>query len=242
MGYLHSSDFINLKNSLNDYERTFTKLTEYIWQRGYQDYGLEGEMREYAHTLENEHTQSVDRSDILMLRRHEKDFIIRKEEKYVLRFEYQVELIKYKLLLNDSVSESEREEVEGIIDQYKNVFDQLVRTEKLIGLKESIGLKSTVDENATLFLEEVNEIKAKVAEAQEAMLARLKVYYIIGFLIFILLCVWGSIKISKGMTNRIKALTQNLNNFVESNFKEPTENLEDLGRDEVESLQGTSKY
>src|SRR5690606_35978236 len=41
---------------------------------------------------------------------------------------------------------------------------------------------------------------------------------------------------SKNMTNRIKDLTTNLNNFVQSNFKETTKYNDGVGSDEVGEL------
>jgi serine phosphatase RsbU (regulator of sigma subunit) len=231
-----SEDFLDLKSSLASYKSTFDQLAEYIRIRGYKDYGLEGEMREYAHMIEEDYGQFVDKADILMLRRHEKDFIIRREEKYILRFEYQSELIKYKLLINEQQPKEKKNEVENLINNYQNTFKELVKTEKLIGLKESSGLKSQVDQNAKLFTAKVKTLREEVTLAQESLLSELLAYYIFGIVFIILLSVAASLKLSRNMTSRLKKLSINLNKFVESDFKETTNSLESLGGDEVGEL------
>jgi hypothetical protein len=52
--------------------------------KGFEDYGLEGEMRQYAHKLEN--SGKVPKIDILQLRRHEKDYMIRGKMGYATLF------------------------------------------------------------------------------------------------------------------------------------------------------------
>jgi len=69
---------------INSLEKLFEDLVLSIRTRGFKDKGLEGEMRKAIYRLEvngAKHRLSV--AKILTLRRHEKDYIIRKENEYV---------------------------------------------------------------------------------------------------------------------------------------------------------------
>lgn len=229
-------DIHELENSLNNMDIIFHQLADIILLRGYKDYGLEGEMRTYAHELEEDFGAFVETADILMLRRHEKDFIIRREEKYTLRFEYQIELIRYKLLLNDNIDSDTQQKISSLLIKYQNTFSKLVNAEKKIGLKESQGLEAQVDKNAKMFVAQMDALKDKMNVAQSTLLKKLRTYYILFFTFFVLLSILGSIRISKNMTSRIKKLSKGVNKFVESNFKEPNKFEESIGEDEVGEL------
>ncbi|NJO03048.1 MAG: hypothetical protein HC880_16415 [Bacteroidia bacterium] len=72
-----------ITTQFDKYELLFKKTIQLIEERGFKDYGLEGEMRQYIHAIENVSAQyNLDMGKLLMVRRHEKDFIIRKEKKY----------------------------------------------------------------------------------------------------------------------------------------------------------------
>ena len=108
-----------LIEKLNNYEVQLIQAVELIKLRGFKDYGLEGVMRTYIHKIENSN-QNFDMAKMLMIRRHEKDFILRKEEKYIQKFltnlqdgiSYYEEMFGDQSSLLDEIREKARTEVE----------------------------------------------------------------------------------------------------------------------------------
>jgi methyl-accepting chemotaxis protein len=85
-------------------------------------------------------------SSMLMLRRHEKDFLARKELKYVEKFaltfvaiEQQATKLKHKLFNSGMPVENIHSAVEQL-ESYNRTFNQLVATQKEIGLHAKDGL------------------------------------------------------------------------------------------------------
>lgn len=77
--YFHLQETIHqIITDLDVYETYIDQIVDLIIKRGFQDYGIEGEMRDYIHKLEN--LESINLANVLMLRRHEKDYIIRNKE------------------------------------------------------------------------------------------------------------------------------------------------------------------
>jgi hypothetical protein len=76
--------FHQIDSLLTDYSETFRLLLRKINERGFKDYGQEGTMRSFAHQLET--TNVIPATKYLTLRRHEKDFLLRKESSYVDEF------------------------------------------------------------------------------------------------------------------------------------------------------------
>lgn len=123
---------------LAKYHTTFDVLKDKVLQRGYRDIGLEGKMRDVAHDLENLKGK-VREVDILTLRRHEKNFIIRKEMKFVAELEKACENIVQNL--NDSLSKSAKTDIAVAVESYRIMFNQMVAIEKEIGFTQEAGIR-----------------------------------------------------------------------------------------------------
>lgn len=95
IGDLYQSDILNddeqsrlllldLRDLTRSYQIALTSYLKLLYKRGFKDFGLEGDMRSVAHKIEAE--TKIDKSLILMLRRHEKDYFLRKDLAYVDQF------------------------------------------------------------------------------------------------------------------------------------------------------------
>lgn len=230
------ADLVRLISEYKDIQSDFRQLTQTIFQRGFKNYGLEGQMREHAHIIEDKYIEFIDRADLLMLRRHEKDFIIRKEEKYILKFEIQCEFIENQLKINKKVPDEIKSEIMEQLTAYKKSFLDLSSADRYIGLKENSGLKAHVDAGAKKFTLSVDEISGNIEAAKTDFIGQLQASYGLAVLVFLLLSIFGSFKLSSMMTARIKALNNSLNTFVQSNFKKISKPKKELGNDEVGKL------
>ena len=78
--------------------------------------------------------------DILELRKHEKDFLARKDLKYVQKFEKTIAVLKEdiadekKFLLSEDIDTRHLKEFENITNHYHEKFSQIVALQKTIGL------------------------------------------------------------------------------------------------------------
>jgi hypothetical protein len=198
---------------------TFKKLVNILLIRGFQNYGLEGEMREYAHRLEVEFSEVIPAEEILMLRRHEKDFIIRRDARYLDRFNLQAEHIKGKIINDTQTMRSVQRDIITLIDNYKAIFTQLVAAEKSIGLNEAHGLKAEVDIHSKQLLKQLENINTTVNKAQAGILAEMKVWFYALLSVFMVISIISAFILSRNMTRRLAALKKNLHDFVNSNLR-----------------------
>lgn len=124
-------EFEIIDSLLTDYNRTFQQLTDRILVRGFKDFGLEGEMRFQAHELEKQH-DIISLEDLLMLRRHEKDFMLRKEESYLFQFNKLANSLIIKLTQENKNT--------ALLEHYQEAFNSLASIDKEIGFDSSKGL------------------------------------------------------------------------------------------------------
>ena len=100
-------------------------------------------------------------NNMLMLRRHEKDFLLRKDEKYVDKFNLRISLIKQNInALNQALDtipslKNQLANTHELIEQYETQFLTLVSLDKRIGLSKDQGLRLAFNQAEVRLKEEV---------------------------------------------------------------------------------------
>ena len=210
----------------------FEKLIELVGKRGFLTYGTEGRMRSYAHILEQEYRNIIPVEKLLMLRRHEKDFIIRKEEKYVSRFD-----AVYGMIINSiSGSNPLNSKALEILGDYHSEFMELVVLERSIGLNNTIGVKPTMNAYSEKFRRSIHELESMVDNELSDRLVEIKVVFVGVGILLVLFWIVIVISISRRITKRIHVLSEGIGQFVQSNFRKSHHFNGTLGNDEIGML------
>ncbi len=128
-----------IKNSLQTYQQTFEQLiTASIAQGLDKSSGFYGKLRDATHALETNIEAANDfesHTYLLTLRRHEKDFILRSDEKYLGRLLETSN--KLKMRLSDANAEQ-------LLSTYVSEFEQFFAMSKKIGLDEKSGIRGNM--------------------------------------------------------------------------------------------------
>jgi methyl-accepting chemotaxis protein len=215
---IKSSDYINnnlfdllndVENSFDNYFKTFNSIVESKKEYGYKDWGLVGAMRTSIHEVE-EQFKTLNLNDafmtsLLMLRRHEKDFLLRKDLKYQNEFNTEISSLEI-LIKNDKLIESGiKNDLLQVIEDYRLKFEKLVAMDKIIGLNESSGkvgeMRNAIHEVEPLVASIVQKIQTYSREAR-----RLNVIFTIFVIIGILaLSIFAGYKINAGILTSLGA-------------------------------------
>lgn len=238
-------DLLIVKTKFESNADLFKKLTEVLLIRGYKSFGIEGEMRNAAHSLESEFENSKYLGDLLMLRRHEKDFIIRREKKYVNQFN---------LVYNDLMAKGLKESQQSLLMEYQDAFSRLVASEVAIGLKETYGLKKELDDSSNKIIIEANSIKEELSRKVFRVIKWYDIFYYASIVAFLIVSIFTARYFTKKLTRRINVLSKSLSQFVDSGLKDkmvlPTSNhydeidklIKNIGVLEHEILVKFTKY
>lgn len=131
----------SVEASFDTLKVNFNIISELIIERGFKNQGLEGEMRKAAHYLEK--SPNSDKSLVLSLRKHEKDFFLRKDKTYLTKFDETAASLENQLSqVSDS---SEKTLLINNLNLYKNIFGQIVSIEIRIGLDKNQGFVSKIN-------------------------------------------------------------------------------------------------
>ncbi len=211
-----------LKNELKIYQNTVQAIVKNSLLRGFQDYGYEGKMREYAHILEN--FDDFDKSKVLTLRRHEKDYIIRIKREYT-----DLLLLKSKIyaqeIQNSNLPKAKIDTIVTTLNLYVENFNKMAELDSILGIKTFSGLTQKYMEskqNIQVSLDFIIYQMNKIIESSENRLRFL--YILISALIIVITFVFG-LYIIRYLTRPISNLTKNIKAFVDSDFNE-TQNFE----------------
>jgi len=217
-------DLINRVNFI------FVKLTEKIKDRGFKDYNLEGAMREDAHWLES--ATEVPAEKLLVLRKHEKDYIIRDDLIYVERFKAAIDQVTLGL----RASGARKDSIIFRLNRYESRFLQLVDLDQEIGIRSNSGLRlqhaSEFKKLETGFGNLVNQTRIW----SRAEFDSLTLYFGITVILLVMISVIISAFIAHKITQPLRQLTSHITRFVDSSFTLEKEHPEVKSKDEIGSL------
>ncbi|MBX7094859.1 MAG: SpoIIE family protein phosphatase [Flavobacteriales bacterium] len=196
----------------------FDQCVEVILKRGFKDYGMEGRMRKIIHSLMDDPAMEPYKNELLSIRRHEKDFIIRGSQNYIELL--RLEAAKLEGILQRKMSESKLDYKSQILRLKRFVlcFNEFSRLEKILGRSTNEGLKTQLFIMAAGLEESIVSIKNKAEEEAISSLREMKMTYIGSVLVILALAVAFSFYFSTIMSDRIRKLSDRVKLFVESGF------------------------
>lgn len=197
-----------------------TQLRYVYFKKGFVDYGTEGEMRKHAHWIEVR--GKIAKVDILMLRRHEKDYIMRGKQLYANEYYGTIDsLIKLCRSKDSTYLE---------LANYQNSFRELVKYSVLLGTFDKVGIVPATQNYISAF----NKVFAATYTFSIKEVARLQniftVLLIVITIIFIVSAFFLCYYLSQFLTADIRELNQRMDAFMNADFKnikitEPENNI-----------------
>ncbi|MEW5846144.1 MAG: ATP-binding protein [Bacteroidota bacterium] len=204
-----------LYTSLLEYRKIVNQILLLIKERGYKDYGVEGRMRQSIHKLEL--FREINKVDILSLRRHEKDYIIRHESIYVDKLNTLSQNIRNNIL--NRVSKPDlRDSALVLLDDYTSNFNYLVNLDNQIGVDKNFGLKAKLDNITNQIDIQFNKLVNYAEVARDSEYKKLHWEYITFFFILLASSIFIGLLIAHSTIKPLAVFVDHINNYVESNF------------------------
>ena len=145
---IDASKMDELKNILKNYYDNFSAVVAIQKKIGLNETdGLYGSLRTSVHNAEAIFNDAGDNKllkDMLMLRRHEKDFMLRSNTKYVGKYNADFEIMMNDVSSSQILTEEDKKKGTDYLDVYKKDFLNLVDGYKEKGLTPEEGLLGTM--------------------------------------------------------------------------------------------------
>lgn len=159
-------DLAAMERGLAGYNRSFKELVKLTLSVGFKDEGVVGGMRKAIHEVENELKNSSSyelMTDVLMLRRHEKDFMLRNDTSYVSKFNSQMQTMLAKIDSPTMIS---------LLYSYKKFFDDYVALVVKIGLNENAGITASMNRSEATFERALDHARSQIQEKEHGSASR----------------------------------------------------------------------
>lgn len=205
--FLIDYEFHQIDSALAIYNATFSVLTSRINERGFKDHGLEGIMRDYAHQLENMHT-AIPMTELLTLRRHEKDFMLRKEDRYIDRFN---EVAARALLAMNQKGQQAGAE---ILKNYQAAFRHLTVLDYEIGITPQEGLLGRLNVQTRVMSDRLAQLTLLSNERRDEMIKKSAVIFSVISFILIVFSMILTYYTSTRLARPIRKLSSTIGKFI----------------------------
>jgi methyl-accepting chemotaxis protein len=249
---LHEQEFVQSMALISAFDHKITGNTEHLrktfltYQNAFARYVKEqkniglnpedqlyGSLRSAVHLIETALKQVKQyelMTEMLMLRRHEKDFMLRTDLKYLDSFDKSYDAFNSKLK-TAGLSEQLTNEIAQLSVRYKDAFHNLVEAQKKLGVKGVDGLSKAMSLSAEALAVELDEFMRKASkevqeDAQENQMLSLTLAAL-GVFLLIAIILWtrrGVLRPLSSLTTEITELTHRIS------FKKP---LSYQGKDEI---------
>lgn len=199
-----------IDSMLKLYNTKFHALENILFKKGFKDYGLEGQMRFHAHELE-ETGSGITVSDILYLRRHEKDFLLRHDLSYLKSFQVRASIIEVSLLKNPANKKALEH-----LREYQKLFLELAALQIRIGPNSRSGLRNELNDLTVKISEQYFSLSEYSFQQSTTAQQNTRLFYIVALVIGILTSIFTGYWISKRLSEPITRLSKIVNNSLHS--------------------------
>ena len=192
---LPTQSLMSFSQSLRTYKTLFTELITLQTEIGLTPKsGLYGDLRQSVHNVESilkQQNQNLLSVTMLQLRRNEKDFMLRRTQSYLDRFDKNIDLFKSQLSAS-TLDYQVKKQLNSLVDAYQTSFGLLTSKEKEFGLSAYDGdmlklreaIKKT-DIDLTTLQQQTHE---EISEAENnALILGASIFILITFI----LCVFA---------------------------------------------------
>lgn len=204
-------------------------LKQIYFKKGFEDYGLEGEMRQYAHDIEN--SNSVPKIQILQLRRHEKDYMLRGKKEYSSLFFKEIDSLIQKL-------DSEKSDLALI--NYKRHFSNIVKYTEILGIDREQGIAPELQRNIDRFHQQFRVTIAAAENEMHNLQEQFNYILVIVSIAVLIVVIRLSLILSNYLTRDVKELNNRMEAFIASDFRDIQ--FADGGKDIADSIEIEKLY
>ncbi|WP_081413826.1 SpoIIE family protein phosphatase [Eisenibacter elegans] len=200
-----------LQNAVQNHEQVFDKTVQLLLKRGFKDYGAEGAMRKNIHYIEETYGNQVDLALLLMIRRHEKDFIIRKQEQYTQKHAEAIERLK--------AQNQNQPNIVAALNRYEQIFKEVVSLEQQIGFNPQTGLRKQLNDlngQVTEVIEKLNELIISTVEQAKW---QNQVVQILMLAICIVLTLYLTYAVPRAIGKPVQRLSGDIQRVIQNQFR-----------------------
>lgn len=228
--FYFSKRISDINKGITTHQIIFNVIKEDILKRGYADFGYVGRMRNSFYKVEK--SRNVDLVLLATIRRNERDYILRYEDRYIDTIKFNVDKLHTEINHNLTLNRIEKDAALDNLNKYLAYFDSTVVLNKKIGLKDNTALYLKLNEIEDVVENELDVILNLERLQQRKLFESLNYSFLIISLFLVLASIVLSYFISKKVLKPVLLLSQSCQEFVTSGFE--TKGKCEIGANDME--------
>lgn len=217
----------SVRSLLVNHTAIFDSILIYSRKRGFKDYGLIGKMRKSIHQLEN-NPRDIKMAEILSLRRHEKDFLLRRDSQYVQK----LNLLGDSLLNRLNQSPDKNKEQIQLLNKYLAHFNELVLVNAKLGDFNEGGWFLKLQKSINQIENNLENMRIIAKQSEDRQIKKVNYLFIVSVVFFIVLSIVLSYYLAKWRSQPITQLARAFKNIkLNGKFEELKVDLSNPSRE-----------
>lgn len=208
--HLHINNALDSLISLN--KKTIglgIALRQIYFKKGFENHGIEGKMRQYAHYIEN--SEAIPKTQILQLRRHEKDYMLRGKQEYSQLFFREIDSLLQAITNKTSYQ---------ALIHYRDHFTNFVEYTEKLGVDHQHGVAPALQKNIEAFQKQFVFTDAAADNDTHELQEQFNNILIAVSIAALILVIHLSLMLSNYLTRDIKELNNRMEAFINSDFRD----------------------
>lgn len=217
---IDTTELKQLSANVNQYDANFSNLVKAYEKVGLDHKsGLQGDLRKAVHNIETM-LKTIKKAeltvDMLMLRRREKDFLLRFDLKYLSKFNKDVAAFEVELENSDLLLD-QKESISKLLTAYQKDFAKMVDGYVFIGLKSDEGLRGEMRKAVHATDENISQLSSTLVESIESKVVFYEMIFAIIVSAFMLGLLLFNLKTSRYITSAVNKVRDKIIVTAESN-------------------------
>ncbi|MDX2303599.1 MAG: GAF domain-containing protein [Microscillaceae bacterium] len=201
----------SLKKDLQIFIKNYRSLVELRYKIGFKNWGLEGKLRNKIHQVEKANI-NYDQRFLLMLRRHEKDFFLRKDDQYI-DVKFQSAVLDFINHLNKQKVGSNSAVIQNLVDKVRDYQKELLTVRKAyksLGYHQYEGIQGKLQNISDMMERRVARLHTIIQEKSARITYQAQSSFLSMFMIQLILVLYLGFR----FLNRISKRIFHLNNII----------------------------
>ena len=170
-----------LTAELSKYETLFAIAVGKVKKKEFDDFEVELKLQDYVHELELK-SDKIGLTNVLMLQKFEKEFLINKDEAFVMQLERKVKEISAEIWKNKKITLSEKVSLINLLDNYRTSFSEIIDVTYSKGFKNEQGLSALLVESKSILNRQISTIDKKLSLREKELISNIEKAFIIVIL------------------------------------------------------------
>lgn len=214
----NSGYYSNLKQSVYEVRNQYTNYCSFldslvytVYNRGYQQYGLEGKLAAYRYKMGKQ--ISAENPGLLMLNLAEKEYLLSGDTNTLL----QVANICNRLAVNND------QKLKELISEYHSTFENITKLDKKLGFNYNTGYKQLLLLAAGNLEMAINNSISEAKNGFNVYVTRLNLIFALTAFLLIAIAFFVSVYTSRYLVQNLEQLNAYIASLTHSNFSKKTD-------------------